>query len=726
VIGRDLLSRSGPAAKVPRGRPEGAFAELFELIRLHGAVHEQDVELAAEQLTHAASKALRQTFEALRKLKDGGALAHLGRAEAITDEVLARIESGHATPAELRHVEKVARVELFRLFDDPIRDDDFRVDLGRELKRKHRLTNRGLDELDVPVDTTLRDRHRRQANALRILLRHLEIDPRSPPTELDLACIERLGRSGDRAAAQALGRIAKVRSEPILIAAVKRAIRSIRKASKMTVVLATMEAKPYCGTGGLSNVMAELPKALAKMGHRVIVLVPRHASVRREALTDTRQTGTVYGPQGAERFGLLRDKKDGVDYYFIESDRRFSADRSGIYGDANGDYQDNAERYDFFGAAIPVAIRTILGGEAPDIVQLNDAHTASAAVYLKADPAFEKTRTIMAVHNLGGAYQGKFAEKHLENLRFDGLGLYHPGGPAEFYGELNFMKLGLWKSDAAITVSRKYMEEILTEETGEGLHGLLRVLHARRRLWGNLNGIDHDVWNPKTDPHLAAPFSLDEPGGKAACKSDLQARFGLAKDDGAALIGVVARLTHQKGIDDIIASIERAMAAGRHAQFVILGEGDPAIAERLRGLVEAYPGKVAFDDAFTTEKEHVIYGGSDFFLMPSRFEPCGLPQMYALRYLTVPIVRAVGGLDESIDDYDPKRQSGNGFKFRGAGDLSACLDRAIAWYETGEAGRRPLLERCASSDFSWETSSAVEQVAFYRTIIDRFAKDERA
>jgi starch synthase len=723
---------SAPALPIPvmresdRVRTQEAFAALFDLARHHGVVHEKDVEVAIKRFGHDASKAIRETFEAIRWLKERGGLVSIRRAETIKDEILTRLEGGHLTAAELRRVEKIARVELFRLFDDPIRDDDFRVLLAGELKKQFRVTNRQLDEWEVPLDLTLRDRQRRQANALRAVLFELE-KKRSPATrELELSSIRRLGGCGDITSTLVLDRIIRDAADPVLVKAAKIANRAIKRAARMTIVFAAMEAKPYCGTGGLSNVMAELPRALAKMGHRVIVLVPRHASMSRDGLKETGKIGTVYGPQGAERFGLLRDRRDGVDFYFVENDRYFSSNREGIYGGRHGDYHDNAERYDFFGAAIPVAIRRILGAKTPDIVQLNDAHTASASVYLKIDPAFENTRTIMAVHNLGGSYQGKFALKHLQNMRFNGLGLFYEGGPAEFCNEINLMKLGLNESDATIIVSREYMKEILTEETGEGLHGVLRVLHARDRLWGNLNGIDNAIWNPETDPLLKQPFSFDDLAGKAACKADLQHRFGLAKDPDTALVGVVARLTNQKGIDDIISTIEAAMIAERRVQFLIVGQGEQAIADQLRALVQKYPGKVAFDQKFTVEKEHLVYAGSDFFMMPSKFEPCGLPQMYALRYLTVPIVRAVGGLNESIQNYDPKRGTGNGFKF-GRGqidqDLRACLDSALKWYETGRKGRENLLRSCAFSDFSWDKSSAVEQVAFFRKIINRFAKE---
>jgi starch synthase len=296
--------------------------------------------------------------------------------------------------------------------------------------------------------------------------------------------------------------------------------------------------------------------------------------------------------------------------------------------------------------------------------------------------------------------------------------LFYPTGPAEFFGDINFLKLGIMKSHAAITVSREYMKEILTEEKGEGLHGVLRYLHARDRLWGNLNGIDNSAWNPETDPLVRHHFSFADRAGKARNKAELQGMFGLPAKPETPVVGVLARLTEQKGFDEIVPAIERAMRENKDVQFVICGDGDPEIRRRIDELVKAYPHNVAIAEKFSVELEHMIYAGSDLFLMPSKFEPCGLPQMYALRYLTIPIVRAVGGLEESIQDWSPHTGSGgsgNGFKF--TTDLDGALERALAWYGSGADGRETLLRNAALSNFSWETTSAVEQVAFYRKVL---------
>lgn len=718
----DLVDKSGKPLPARRARGErqairDALAQLASRTEGGGTITEQDLEILGNQLGHTASRALRETFDALQGLKREGWLADVRKTEQITPEILSRLEHGTLPKALARHAQRVARTEAFQLFDHPIRDELFRFALEKDLKGRFHVRSSELLKLEKPADLTLRERGGRQMRALRALL----TDSTLPSTFTRLVA-NRLGQVGDHSAIPALEALAEraaAAKDPSLAKAAKAAITQIQKAAKMTIVLTSMEAKPYCGTGGLSNVMAELPKALAKMGHKVIVLVPRHEVIDRKQLENTGKTGLIFGPDGSEGFGLFRDKKDGVEYYFIENDRYFSKDRGGIYGDSSGDYGDNPERYDFFGASIPAAIKLILGNKAPDVVQLNDAHTASAAAYLKRDGAFEKSKTIMAVHNLGGAYQGKFDASHLEHLRFNGLGVYYPTGPAEFYGQLNFMKLGLMESDAAITVSREYMREVLDEKMGEGLHGVMRVLEAKDRLWGNLNGIDNEAWSSRTDPLISHHFSIDDLSGKAACKETLQQQFGLEVSPDVPLVGVVARLTSQKGFDEILETIETAMASGKAVQYLVVGQGDPAIAAQLEALVEKYPGKVAFDGGFTTAKEHQIYAGSDFFLMPSKFEPCGLPQMYALRYATIPIVRAVGGLEESIEDFDPKTGEGNGFKFGESETLAACVDRALEWYGGGAEARQGLLENAVASDFSWETTSAVEQVAFYRKVLNR-------
>lgn len=679
---------------------QAALNRLQRLCEQTGELHGLDVEVAARQLAHRSAKSLLGAYDAVKALKAKGALEDARRAEALSPPLVAKLESPDL-PARVRsHIHRLAARELLENVTDPVKDEALR---GLLAKRYGGRTDA------PPPDLTLRERNRRQTLALIAVL-----DDKRIPAALRQAVIAQLGKVGDADALPVLNRIAAEGTAPAQAAA-EAAIGAIEKSQKMTIVLASFEVKPYAGSGGLGNVMRELPKALAAMGHRVIVLTPRHTTIDRNKLEDTGERGLIQGgAHGGEPFQILKDDKDGVEHYFIENDKYFSANRHGLYGDQHGDYGDNWKRYDFFSASIPQAIQKILGEESPDVVQLNDAHTGAAAAYLKTAPGFEETKTVMAVHNLGGAYQGIFGGEKLGDFCFRDMGLFYPMGPAEFYGAVNLLKLGMTQADATITVSRQYMKEILSEQHGEGLHGVLRALDARGTLWGNLNGIDNDAWDPATDPALPAGFTFADQSGKAECKAALQRQFGLPEENDVPVIGVVARLAEQKGWDDVIGNISRTLAERQDVQYVLMGQGDKRIAGELEALARRYPDNVAFDEDFTGEKEHQIYGGSDFFLMPSKFEPCGLPQMYALRYLSVPIVRAVGGLEESIQHFDAKRGRGNGFKF--GADVDDTVQQALDWYHQGDQARQTLLRNCALSDFSWESTSAVEQAAFFREL----------
>lgn len=689
-----------------------ALRALSQMAERHDDVRAIDIDVESQKLSADAAASLRDMFRAVTALKEQGALSGPKKSDTVRMADVERLERGQLAPAMARHVRKTAATEIFRLFDHPVKDAELHVLAEDHLRRTHRIPGSRLLEAEIKPELTLRAENERKTAATLALLS----DPKLP-AKLQVMLLEKLGAYAGKEALSSLIRLAEEERSPPITAAAKTAIAAITKAQKMTFVFATMEVKPYAGTGGLSNVMSELPRALAKMGHRVLVVSPRHAIVDPSKLEKTEKGGLVMGGStGAEPFTLMKDVQEGVEHYFIENERYFSKERPGIYTDGKHDYSDNAERYDFFGAAIPAAIRAVMGSDSPDVVQLNDAHTASAAAYLTRDPSFKDTKTVIAVHNLGGAYQGKFnANDQLHKMRFGNLGLFYPTGPAEFYGDLNFLKIGLTQSHAAITVSREYMKETLTKEKGEGLHGVLRSLHARDRLWGNLNGIDTKVWNPETDPLIENHFSFADRAGKALNKASIQKTFKLPVKPNTPVIGVLARLTEQKGFDDILASMRRAMAENKDVQFVICGDGDPEIRRQIVELAAKYPDNISIADKFSLQLEHMIYAASDLFLMPSKFEPCGLPQMYALRYGTIPIVRAVGGLEESIEDYDPRKGSGNGFKFRE--DLDGALNRALEWYGSGAQGRETLLRNAALSDFSWESSSAVEQLAFYRKVI---------
>lgn len=609
------------------------------------------------------------------------------------------------SPRVERALQRAAALDLLALYDHPQKDRDFRKRLLAFLLGVHQTRPRGTPSFGL---IPLRERDERRAQALTAFLADSNLS-----SQLAIDVATRLGEVGGVEVIPLLARAAKKGSARLWSAA-REAIARIEQTRSMLIVFVAMEVKPYSGVGGLGNVMKELPKALVRRGHRVIVLTPRHASIDRSKLIDTGWTGEIVNCDGREPFQILKDSRDGVDIYFIENDLYFSANRPGIYGDRHGPFGDNDKRYDFFGASVPQALTKILKGTRPDIIQLNDAHTGSAAVYLRNDASFNSTKIVTAVHNLGAAYQGRFPGHHLEHFMFD-RALFYPAGPAEFYGEVNLLKLGLTHADGVLFVSRRYMEECLGPERGEGLHGVLQEVAKRRRLWGCLNGVDYETWNPASDEKIPVRYDLSDLPGKAACKAALQKAYGLAERPEVPLIGALARLDWQKGWEDVMRAVRYTEATDREAQFVLSGTGSEELEERLIELAEQHPGRVVFDPKFSPEKEHAIYAGADLFLMPSRFEPCGLPQMYALRYLTVPIVHAVGGLDESIEEYDPKEGTGNGFKFKR--DLTGAIDRALDWYESGPEGRQELLELCASCDFSWETTTGPELAAFYRELL---------
>lgn len=602
-------------------------------------------------------------------------------------------------------LQRAAAVDLLALYDHPQRDRDFRKRLLAFLIGVHRARPRGVPSFGF---LPLRERDERRTRALSTFLADSNLS-----SQLAVDVVSRLGEVAGEEVIPLLERAARKGSTTVWSAA-RQAITRIRRAKSMTLVLVSMEVKPYSGVGGLGNVMKELPKALVRRGHRVVVLTPRHEQIDRSKLEDTGLHGEIKNCDGAEPFQILKDVRDGVEIYFIENDRYFSANRPGIYGDRHGPFLDNHKRYDFFGASVPQALRKILKGRGPDIVQLNDAHTASAAVYLRHDATFRETKIVTAVHNLGAAYQGRFPGHLIQDFMFD-RALFYPAGPAEFYGEVNLLKLGLTHADGVLFVSRRYMEECLGPERGEGLHGVLQEVARRRRLWGCLNGVDYEIWNPSRDEKIPARYDEEDLPGKAACKQALQRRYGLAERPDVPLIGALARLDWQKGWEDVMRAVEHTAKTQQEVQFILSGTGNEELAGRLTELALAHPGRVVFDPAFAPEKEHLLYAGADLFLMPSRFEPCGLPQMYALKYLTVPIVRAVGGLDESIEEYDRDEGTGNGFKFKR--DVTTAVDEALAWYATGPRGRRELIELCASCDFSWETTTAPELSSFYRELL---------
>jgi len=477
----------------------------------------------------------------------------------------------------------------------------------------------------------------------------------------------------------------------------------------MKIVMAAGEITPYAKTGGLGDVMAALPRALAAMGHEVVVFVPFYRQVR-EHLPNARPVpGSFTVPMGGLRESgeICAEMLDArLMLAMVKHDGFF--DRPALYGDSNGLYGDNGERFIFFSKAVVAGVSLLRF--APDVLHAHDWHAALIPLFWRREMGVAwKLRTVFTIHNL--AYQGVFPADQFEltNLPPEFFALYG----LEFHHQINFMKAGLLYSDVVNTVSPRYAEEIRTPEFGCGLDGLLRDLGPK--LVGVLNGIDTAEWNPETDRHIAARYSADDMTGKAVCKRALLEAFKLPADrERAPLIGIVARLEHQKGLDLVADAVPALM--GMDATLVVLASGNPALEARYRELAQRYAGQFGLHIGFSSPMAHQIEAGSDMFLMPSRFEPCGLNQMYSLRYGTVPIVRAVGGLADTVQQFDPATGQGTGFRFDEASvpAVLSAVSAAIGTWRRPDDWRR-LMRNGMACDFSWRRS-AERYVELYKAV----------
>jgi len=488
----------------------------------------------------------------------------------------------------------------------------------------------------------------------------------------------------------------------------------------MQILLAASEVAPFAKTGGLADVAGALPKALKALGHDIRVVLPKYRMVDTAEHGLRRILPVLSVPiAGTVETGAVWEGAIGsVPAYFIQQDDYY--DRDGLYQVAGKDHPDNAERFAFFSRAVLELTRAL--GFSPSVYHCNDWQTALVPTYLRTtyrgDPEFEAAGVLFTVHNLG--YQGLFKPA---TLAVAGLPpeLFNPFG-VEFYGKVNFLKAGLIWSDLINTVSRKYSQEIQTEEFGHGLDGVLRS--RGQDVYGILNGIDYEEWHPSRDPLIAAHFSRDDLAGKAACKADLQRSFGLAGRPDVPLLAVISRLAAQKGID-LIAEVMDAMLE-LDTQFVLLGTGEPALEKAFEAAKARHPSRVGLKLGFDVTLSHKIEAGADIFLMPSRYEPCGLNQMYSLAYGTIPVVRATGGLDDTIQPFDLATGAGNGFKFveASAAALLAAVRQAVALYRSPDQRRRLVLNGMAC-DFSWARSAKAYD-SLYQVIAARHAGRARA
>ncbi len=475
----------------------------------------------------------------------------------------------------------------------------------------------------------------------------------------------------------------------------------------LRILLVSSEVEPFAKTGGLADVAGALPKALRALGHDVRVLMPKYRGVDRHTALSTvvPRVRVPIGERSTEG-ALLEGRMPGdIPIYFLAHDHYY--DRPALYGTGEADYLDNCERFVFFGRGALEAIRAL--GWTPQVVHANDWQAGLVPVYLetlyKDDPALATTGTLFTIHNL--AYQGTFW--HFD-MPMTGLGwdLFTPAG-LEFYGKLNFLKGGLVFADVLNTVSKTYAEEIQTAEFGAGLEGVLQYRSAD--LHGVVNGIDYQAWNPATDREIAKTYTADDLVGKGACKTALAEEMGL-EADGAPVIGIVSRLAAQKGLDLVVEALPALVEAG--FQFVLLGAGEPKLEKAFTEAAASLRGRVGMRLGFDAALARRIYAGSDMFLMPSRYEPCGLGQMIAMRYGTIPIVRWTGGLADTVAEVRPARRTGTGFGFKEttARALTEAATRALATYRDATLWRQ-IVRNAMAEDFSWQ-ASAKEYVALYR------------
>lgn len=463
--------------------------------------------------------------------------------------------------------------------------------------------------------------------------------------------------------------------------------------------MVSSEAHPFAKTGGLADVTGALPVALAEQGDEAAVVLPRYASIPLDGMELVYGQLRVWLGRGYHEVDIYARRHRGVTFYFVDHPGLFG--RNGFYGDHNGEYGDNAIRYAVLcGAAIGVA-RYLFR---PDVFHCHDWQAALLPLFLKfmypTDPTFAGVKTLFSIHNLG--YQGIFPREQLEYIGLDGR-FWNPGA-LEFNGAGCLMKAGLIWSDTLTTVSPTYAREIQTPEYGFGLDGVLR--ERSDRLHGILNGVDYAEWDPATDPHLAVNYGPDSLEGKRACKRDLLEFLGLPTDRlDRPVVGVVSRLAHQKGFDIVGQAIQQIVE--QDLTLIVLGSGEKQYEDMFNHFAWARPDRVRVWVGYNNTLAHKIEAGADLFLMPSRYEPCGLNQIYSLKYGTLPIVRATGGLEDTVD-------AETGFKFWGfsGDDLVGALRYALDTYHQPEQWRKMMLAAMAR-DFSWSRSAA-EYSALYR------------
>ena len=469
---------------------------------------------------------------------------------------------------------------------------------------------------------------------------------------------------------------------------------------KMQIVFASAECAPFVKTGGLGDVAGSLPAALVRAGAEVIVMVPKYATIKDEYKAQMEHFSDFYVSLGwrNEYCGLEKLERDGVTYMFIDNERYFARDYP--YG-----FFDDGERFAFFSKAITESLQHLPAGFECDILHCNDWQTALAPVFLREFyqglPLYDRVKTVFSIHNV--AFQGQFSDTVMEDI----LGVAHiPAAASQLRCDacsINYMLGALRYADAITTVSPTYANEIQTPEFGEGLDGVLR--ERSYALQGILNGIDVAGFDPATDKRIAANYTVEDRSGKAVCKAKLQEELGLEVRDDRPLMVMVTRLTRQKGLDLVMYALDRILTGG--VQVAVLGTGDRDYEDGLRYFQDKYPGTMAARIEFDPALSQRMYAAADMFLMPSKFEPCGLSQIIAMRYGTLPIVRETGGLKDTVIPYNEFTGEGTGFSFSNfnGDEMGDAVFRAARLFWDNREAWNHLVTQAMSQDFSWTRSA---------------------
>ncbi len=471
----------------------------------------------------------------------------------------------------------------------------------------------------------------------------------------------------------------------------------------MQIVFAVSEVEDLVKTGGLADVGKSLPIALKALGHDVRIIMPLYSAIAdANSLTDACVPLQFKSGRHSYQFGVKQLELHGVTVYLIDHPDYFM--REGLYSNGYEAYPDNGQRFAFFSKASLVALSHL--GFIPDIIHCNDWHTGMLPYYMRHNRnteivrQFSQTKSMLTIHN--AAFQGVFEVDQIPLL--ESVESLEPYSHGEY---VNFLQIGLACCDAITSVSPNYAKELLTDL---GSHGLSDILHAKRdHLFGVLNGCDYSQWDPQTDTHIDTHFSIEDMAGKQACKLALQREAELPKQPSMPLIGMVCRLTEQKGFGYILPILERLLQ--HKLQMVIVGTGDPSVVNQLTSLNDKYPDSFKFINGFSNRLAHLIEAGCDFFLMPSQFEPCGLNQMYSLAYGTLPIVRAVGGLKDTVIDQEDYPDKSTGFVFYPPQPqaLLDCIRRALLVFHESPDIIAAMQRRAMQTKFTWE--AAAEQYA---------------